>query len=169
MSCSGSNSQFTLDLNSKTALLIKGPPFRLLCCGYLKECNSQPAHDKTYNKTCVTGKDSDQPVHPPSMARVLIYPTLESPETTDGTCNQRSLISLRWSHCRFCHKLAQSVIFSLFIFYFFFFFFFQLIYFCSGELESRFEISLSRIFPIIISKERYDDSKISTLDIYPNQ
>ena len=23
----------------------------------------EPAHDKTYNKTCVTSKDSDQPVH----------------------------------------------------------------------------------------------------------
>ena len=34
----------------------------------------EPAHDKTYNKTCVTSKNSDQPVRPPSMPRVLIYP-----------------------------------------------------------------------------------------------
>ena len=25
-----------------------------------------------YNKTCMTSKDSDQPVHPPSIARVLV-------------------------------------------------------------------------------------------------
>ena len=32
---------------------------------------NEPAHDKTYNKTCLTSKDSNQPVHPSSMARVL--------------------------------------------------------------------------------------------------
>ena len=32
----------------------------------------QPAHDKIYNKPYVTSKDSDQHVHPPSMARVLV-------------------------------------------------------------------------------------------------
>ena len=31
------------------------------------EFTNKPAHDKTYNKTCVTSKDSDQPVHSPSM------------------------------------------------------------------------------------------------------
>ena len=51
----------------------------------------EPAHDKTYNKTCVTSKDSDQPVHPPSMARVPVYPTLESLELVEGTCDQRRL------------------------------------------------------------------------------
>ena len=44
--------------------------------------NSQPAYDKTYN---MTRKDSDQPVNPPSMARVLVYPSLDSPETVEGT------------------------------------------------------------------------------------
>ena len=34
----------------------------------------EPVHDKTYNNTCVTSKDLDQPVHPPSIARVFIYP-----------------------------------------------------------------------------------------------
>ena len=29
---------------------------------------TEPAHDKTYNKTYVTSKDSDHPVQPPSMA-----------------------------------------------------------------------------------------------------
>ena len=49
----------------------------------------EPAHDKTYNKTCVTSKDSDQPVHTPSMARVLVYPSLKSLEPVEGTCDQR--------------------------------------------------------------------------------
>ena len=36
---------------------------RKLIEGYI-----EPAHDKTYNKTCVTSKDSDQPVHPPGSS-----------------------------------------------------------------------------------------------------
>ena len=32
----------------------------------------EPTHDKTYTKTYVTSKYSDQAVHPPSMARILI-------------------------------------------------------------------------------------------------
>ena len=47
-----------------------------------------PAHDKTYKKTCVTSKDSVQPVHAPSMSRVLIYPSLDSSEAIEGTCNR---------------------------------------------------------------------------------
>ena len=50
-----------------------------------------PAQDQTYNKTCVTSIDSDQPVHPPCIARVLVYPSLDSPEAVDGTCDQRRL------------------------------------------------------------------------------
>ena len=41
------------------------------------------------------GKDSNKPLHPPSMARVLVYPSLDSPESVEGTCNQRRL----WSDC----------------------------------------------------------------------
>ena len=83
---------------------------------------NEPLHDKTYNKTCISSKDSDQPVHSPSMARVLIYPSLGSPMAIEGTCNQRRLrsdcanvqvdLSLHWSHksyCRFCRALAQIV------------------------------------------------------------
>ena len=79
-----------------------------------------PTQDKTYNKTCVTSKDSYQPVHPPSMARVLVYPSLDSPEAVKGTCDQRRLrsdcadaqadLSRRWSHksySRFCRALAH--------------------------------------------------------------
>ena len=47
----------------------------------------EPAHDKTYNKTSVTSKDSDQPVHPPCMAKVFIYPSLGSLEAVECTCD----------------------------------------------------------------------------------
>ena len=53
---------------------------------------NEPAH-KSYDKTCVTSKDSDQPVHPPSMARVLVYPSLDSLEAVESTCNQGRLRS----------------------------------------------------------------------------
>ena len=46
------------------------------------------AHDKTYNETCVTSKDSDQPIHLPSMARILFYSSLKSLEAAEGTCDQ---------------------------------------------------------------------------------
>ena len=45
----------------------------------------EPAHDKTYNKTCVTSKEPNQPVCPPSMARILVYPSLDSLEDVEGT------------------------------------------------------------------------------------
>ena len=43
----------------------------------------EPAHDNTYSKACVTSKDSDQPVHLPSVARVLVYPSLDSLEAVE--------------------------------------------------------------------------------------
>ena len=36
----------------------------------------------------VTSKDSDQPVHPPSMARVLVHPSLDSLEAVEGPWDQ---------------------------------------------------------------------------------
>ena len=81
---------------------------------------NEPAQDKTYNKICATSKDSDQPVHQPSMARILIYPYLDSLVAVEGTCKQGRLLSdcadvqadlsLRWLHkyqCRFRPALAQ--------------------------------------------------------------
>ena len=72
----------------------------------------EPAHDRTYNKTCVTSKYLDQPVHPPSMARVLMYPSLDRLEAIKGTYDQARLLSdcsyaqayldLRWSHKSYC-------------------------------------------------------------------
>ena len=38
----------------------------------------ESAHDKTYNKTGVTNRDSDQPVHLSSTARAPVYPSLDS-------------------------------------------------------------------------------------------
>ena len=32
---------------------------------------NEPAHDKTYNKICVTSKDSNPPAQPPSMASLF--------------------------------------------------------------------------------------------------
>ena len=40
---------------------------------------------------CVTSKASDQDVHTLSTARVLVYPSLDSPEAVEGTCDQRKL------------------------------------------------------------------------------
>ena len=45
------------------------------------------AHDKTYKKTCVNSKDSVQPDHPPSKARALAYPSFDSLEAVEGTCD----------------------------------------------------------------------------------
>ena len=50
-----------------------------------------PAHDKTYNKSCVTSKDSDQAVH--NLVRAPS--SLASPEAFEGTCDQEDLIRLR--------------------------------------------------------------------------
>ena len=55
---------------------------------HLLHLQYEPVHDKTYNKTCVTSKDSNQPVHLPSMARILLYFSLDSLEVVEGTCDQ---------------------------------------------------------------------------------
>ena len=46
----------------------------------------EPGHDKTYDKICVTSKESDHSVHPPSMARVPVYPSLDSLEVFFWLC-----------------------------------------------------------------------------------
>ena len=51
----------------------------------------EPAHDEFYNKTCMTSKDSDQPVHSPGKARVLVYSSLNRQEAVEATCDQRRL------------------------------------------------------------------------------
>ena len=82
----------------------------------------EPAHDKTYSKNWVTSKDSDQSVHPPSMAGVIFHPSSDNPESVQGTCDQRRLwldcayaqadLSLRWSHkcyCMFCRAMVHII------------------------------------------------------------
>ena len=44
----------------------------------------EPEHDKIFNKTFVTRKDSDQPLHPSSKTRILVYPCLDIPEAVGG-------------------------------------------------------------------------------------
>ena len=80
----------------------------------------ESACEKTYNKTCMTSKELDQPANPPSMARVFVHSSFDSVEAVEGTCDQRRLrsdcadaqadLSLRWSHksyCRFYRALAH--------------------------------------------------------------
>ena len=84
-----------------------------------KPIKFEPAYSKTYNKTYATSKDSDQP----SMARVLVHPSMDSPEAikayvisedwSDCADTQADLF-LRWLdkiYCRFCHVLAHLVLF----------------------------------------------------------
>ena len=44
-----------------------GGPQRLVNVMYNKY---EQAHDKTYNKTCATSEDSDQPAHPCRLIKV---------------------------------------------------------------------------------------------------
>ena len=50
---------------------------------------NEPAHDKTFNKTCVISRVLDQPVCPLSMASIPVYPSLDSLEAVEGMCNQQ--------------------------------------------------------------------------------
>ena len=45
---------------------------------------NESAHDKTYTKTCVTNTDQNNPLHPPSMSMVLVYPSFDSTEDVEG-------------------------------------------------------------------------------------
>ena len=78
-----------------TARLVSFSLLTLSALGWnFQQMTYKPAHHKTYNKTCVTSNDSDQTVHPPSMARILVHPSLDSLEAVEGTCNQWRLIRL---------------------------------------------------------------------------
>ena len=57
----------------------------------LRNKTNELAQDKTYYRTCVTSKDSDQPVHSARMARVLVYPSLDSLAVIESTCDQQRL------------------------------------------------------------------------------
>ena len=74
------------------------------CCFYKK--GNEPTHNKTYNKACVTSKESDHSVHPHSMIRVLVYPSLVIPEAIEGTCDQQRL----WSESSLVGQVVLQVL-----------------------------------------------------------
>ena len=55
-----------------------------------------------------TNKDSDQPVCSSSMAKVLVYPSLDSVEAVEGTYDQRRLIRLRGCACACVREFKGS-------------------------------------------------------------
>ena len=52
---------------------------------HLSQCITKPTVRR------VTSKDTDQPVHSPSKTRFLLYPSLDSPDAVECTCDQRRL------------------------------------------------------------------------------
>ena len=80
----------------------------------------EPAHNKTYNKTCATSEDSDQPANPCSLIRVFTNsmcllqprgcPKKGKGEPLPNWLDLQADLSLCWSnrsYCRFCHALAH--------------------------------------------------------------
>ena len=81
------------------------------------------AHDKTYNKTCATSEDSDQPAHPRRLIRVFADHNVPSADPSYPKRVRRELLPycvevdlcLCWSHrscCRFCRALAHMYLFE---------------------------------------------------------
>ena len=81
---------------------------------------NEPVHHKTYNKTCATSQDSDQPVPPCNLIRVLTnrmcllqppgYPKRDKQESLPYWVDIHADLSLCWSHksyCKFCRTLVQ--------------------------------------------------------------
>ena len=79
---------------------------------------TEPANAKTYNKTCATSEDSDQPAHPRSLIRVfadrkcLLQPIQRGTKGNPWVDIQANLSLCRShrSYRRFCHALAQLLI-----------------------------------------------------------
>ena len=69
----------------------------------------EPAQDKTYNKTCVTRKDSDQPVHPPSTAKILVYPSPDSLEAVEDTCISVDSDQTHTCHTSHCETKSHRI------------------------------------------------------------
>ena len=73
----------------------------------------EPAHTNTYNTTCVTCKDSGQPVHPHSLIACAFYSLqgiqggMRIHPTLGGCAGQSESCRLHKSYCRFCLALAQ--------------------------------------------------------------
>ena len=81
---------------------------------------NEPGHDKTYNKTCATSEDSDQPAHLRSLIRVFAdrmcllqppgYPKRDKQIPLPYWVEVQADLSLCWLHrsySRFCCVLAQ--------------------------------------------------------------
>ena len=65
--------------------------------------------------TCVTSKVSDQPVNPPSTARVLVHLSLDSPEAVEGAFDQQLLRSrLRGRTCLIVDFVVRLLNFNFF-------------------------------------------------------
>ena len=71
----------------------------------------EPAHEKTFNKTCATSKDSDQTAHPRSLIRVFAsrmflqlpgYPKRVKREPLPNCVAVQADLSLWWSHGSYC-------------------------------------------------------------------
>ena len=69
----------------------------------------EPAHDKPYNKACVTSKDSDQLVHPPIMSKFLVYPSLTTQEAVEGRCDQLVAQVLMLSYCELFYIQNRAI------------------------------------------------------------
>ena len=85
-----------------------------------KNKTNEPAHIKTYNKSCAINDDSNQPADPRSLIRVFAdrMCLLQPPGDTKRDKREpwpywvaiKAYLSFCWSHrsyCRFCRALAQ--------------------------------------------------------------
>ena len=98
------------------------------CSRYMKVKNLlvsiriDAAYNKTYNITCATSKDSDQPAHLQNLIRIFAdcmcllqppdYSKRNKREPLPFCVDVLVYMSLCWSHmsyCRSCHALAQII------------------------------------------------------------
>ena len=61
--------------------------------------------DKTYNKTYVTSKDSDQPVHQTRTTRFLVYHSLDNVDTAECKCDKQRLCITKTSLFKYTENL----------------------------------------------------------------
>ena len=94
---------------------LKGEPFGSENTSNKRKIN-EPAHDKTYNKTCATSEDSGQPARPRTDQSSMIACAFYSLQTIQRGMNKNPCHTgwiyrlMCWSHrsyCRFCRALAR--------------------------------------------------------------